>query len=709
MAEADPWAEFRAAPTAGPADDPWAEFRPAPAAPPPGVGMDIVKSGGIGLAKGAVGLAGLPGDLGALRDTGIDKLHRFLLGLTGATPEEIEHERDRYNKAIEAGTWKRAPKALTSGDIQGAIEKGTGPFYEPQTTPGHYAQTVGEFVPAAMTGGEGLAANLLKGAVAPAVGSEALGSYAAGSELEGPARFAGALMGGGVAHGAQMGINAGKTVSSARNAAAEATNLIGGETIPAGAVTRMAKDVRNDSLTPELAAGQTRALGPEAMMMDMGRQLLGRAEAVATQPGKGQNTVLNAVEGRTGIVGFDPAEGRYTSTGEGTAGRVQRTLDRTMGPSPDVVQTRRAIEDETSARAKPLYDEVMGAHPVVDVPANITSRPAVSSAMKNATTLARHYGEELESPTETRTILKGPGYHIAEDTTAPAKTSLRYWDYVKKDMDRRINSYMKSGGTSELGSADKADLGGLIASRNALRDHLDEATGGAYKKARDAAADKPQLLEALDQGRAALNTKLLPEELAEIHDNMSVPQQDMLRAGMHREIERIIDTARNDASAARGILDTNQNREKIADIFGARTARAIDARIAAETKFQEATNKVAQSSRTGVRQHLTKDTETPSAASPPVANLTGFVVKGINKLRDLHDAGYMERTRNGLGAMSTTPAAKIPDLVRILSGYSENAAQTARPPVSPYVSTLARVLATNAVRGGQGGEDRKTP
>jgi hypothetical protein len=55
---------------------------------------------------------------------------------------------------------------------------------------------------------------------------------------------------------------------------------------------------------------------------------------------------------------------------------------------------------------------------------------------------------------------------------------------------------MKSGGASELNSADKADLGGLIDARNALRDHLDAVTNGDYAMARRTAAFKPQLNEA---------------------------------------------------------------------------------------------------------------------------------------------------------------------------------------------------------------------
>jgi hypothetical protein len=678
----------------------------------PGIAEDFAKSAGIGLAKGVIGVAGMPADvasqLASWRDAGIDNLHRFILRGFGATPEQVEESVAKYHKAIETPTpFSHFPKALSSGDIQSAIEQATGPFYEPQRALGRYAQTVGEFIPAALTGGEGAVANLVKGALVPGVASEYAGSKLQDTPLEPYARAAGAVVGGVGAHAADIGRAAAKTYGAQREAAREVGRLVGEPDVNAGAVSRMAKDVANDQLTPERAAAQARALGPDAMMLDMGRQLQGRAEAIATQPGKGQNTVLNAVEGRTGVVGFDPAQGRYTSSGEGTAGRVKGTLDQTMGASPNVVTQAKDIANHVDSIAGPLYEKVMAEHPVVNVPADITSRPSVAQAMKDAVSLAKEHGEKLVGPTETKTILRGDGYHMAEDVTPQAQTSLRYWDYVKKALDSRINGMMKSGGVATLDSAEKADLGGMIASRNALRDHLDEVTDGAYATARSVAATKPQMKEALQFGRDALNTKLLPEEMTEQFDNMSIPQQSMARLGMRREVERIIDTARNDAAAARNVLNTNQNREKIAAMFGEGTARRIDDRIAAETKFQEATNKISQSSRTGVRAQLVKDTESPSISQPPQANLTGFAVKGLNKLRDLHAAGVLERTRAGLGAMSTTPAENVPDLVRILAGYNARAAQNARPPVAPYASNLARVLAVNTLN--QGGQEQRRP
>lgn len=613
----------------------------------------------------------------------------YVRNMLGAQLRDLQKSPDTLTKI---GNALEAPQSF--GGLSNLVSSAGIPDYESQTKGGEYTKSIATLAPMALTGNESWLMNLFKGAVAPGAGSQYLGDRFAGTWAETPARLIGALAGGAGAHGVDVAQNAVRKIGAQGTAAAEASQIVGAP-VNRGAITRVAQDVRNDQLTPAIAQARMAELGNEGMMLDAGRQLQGRAEAIATQPGAGQNAVLDAVENRTGDFGAN------------TAARIKDTLDTHMGQSPDVVDLTNRVSGIVDSMAKPLYDKVMGDHPVVHVPDEITSRPAVASAMGNATTLARQYGEKLESPIETNTIIAGPGYHIAEDTTAPAQTSLRYWDYVKKDLDRRINSYMKSGGTSELNNADKADLGGLINARNALRDHLDDVTGGDYAAARKVAAQKPELIDALEQGKNALNTKLLPEEMNEVYSNLSMPQQAMYRAGVRREVDRVIDTARNDGAAARKILDTNQNREKIASMFGGDAAQALDNRIAAETKFQNATNDIARNSRTGVRSQLVKDTESPSAAAPPQANIMGFAHKALTgALQGMRDTG-MQNTRAAIGSMMTTPANKVPDLVRVLANYNAKAAQAARPPLAPYLSTLGRTLAINQIQRAQEGQQRQ--
>jgi hypothetical protein len=252
---------------------------------------------------------------------------------------------------------------------------------------------------------------------------------------------------------------------------------------------------------------------------------------------------------------------------------------------------------------------------------------------------------------------------------------------------------MKSGGTSELNSADKADLGGLIDVRRALVSHLDSVTNGEYANARRVWSFKPQLTEAYDVGRGAFSKNLLPEEFSDQIDNMSAPEQVMAKAGYRRELENVIDTARNDGAAARKMLDTNSNWQKTEDLFGPQARAAVERRIAAETKFQSAANNIAANSRTQVRGQMVKDTESPSAATPPQASILGFAHKGAMGTLDYLRNQGMDNTRAAIGQMATARGPQLRNLADVLSRYNAQRAQNAAASIRQQGSALARVLA----------------
>jgi hypothetical protein len=137
---------------------------------------DVAKSAGIGLAKGAIGLAGLPGDAADLASRGYDYM-------TGSDTNSTVHP---YAQAIG------------SDNIQKHIENYTGQFYQPKTTAGEYAQTMGEFAPALFGGPESIATKLATRVAAPALASETAGQLTKGTSLEPYARVAGAVVGAGL-------------------------------------------------------------------------------------------------------------------------------------------------------------------------------------------------------------------------------------------------------------------------------------------------------------------------------------------------------------------------------------------------------------------------------------------------------------------------------------------------------------------------------
>ncbi len=174
-----PWATAESLP-----DAPWA----APSMTAAQTAGDVAKSGGIGLVKGGLGLAGLPGDVRELASKGVSKA-------AGAFGYDVKPE------TISQGL-RYAPlpgaSGPTSAQLQSGVESVTGPFYKPQTTAGEYAQTVGEFVPAAVGGPEALIPRIAGRIAAPALASETAGQVARKvmPEAEPYARIIGGIAGG---------------------------------------------------------------------------------------------------------------------------------------------------------------------------------------------------------------------------------------------------------------------------------------------------------------------------------------------------------------------------------------------------------------------------------------------------------------------------------------------------------------------------------
>jgi hypothetical protein len=74
----------------------------------------------------------------------------------------------------------------------------TGPLYKPQTLLGQYADTAVQFLPALLGGPESLALKLGTRVLAPAIASETAGQLTKDTAAEPYARFAGAVLGGGL-------------------------------------------------------------------------------------------------------------------------------------------------------------------------------------------------------------------------------------------------------------------------------------------------------------------------------------------------------------------------------------------------------------------------------------------------------------------------------------------------------------------------------
>jgi hypothetical protein len=179
-------------PSSAKSDGEWWAGDPAAPKGPPGYTEDIAKSIPSGLAKGAAGLVGLPGDVQSAISAGLDWLEK-----TARQEGDDDFAKRVAERKAKIGN---VPSLLPgSAAVKGAVEQVTGPLYEPQTTPGKFTGKVAEFVPGAMSAPGSLGRKLVNFAVAPGVADEAAGQLTKGTKAEPWARPIAAVAAGGIA------------------------------------------------------------------------------------------------------------------------------------------------------------------------------------------------------------------------------------------------------------------------------------------------------------------------------------------------------------------------------------------------------------------------------------------------------------------------------------------------------------------------------
>lgn len=160
------WDAFPDAPPASKSDS-WDAFPDKPTTDYAGV----AKQAGIGVAKGTIGLAGIVGDIQQIAK----KAASYLPDIK-ADPESEKYAR-KYGRMGDVMSVGEPPELPTSHDIQGQVEKVTGEFRKPQNQTEADAETVGEFLPAALAGPGSLARKVVTQDAIPAAASIVAGRY----------------------------------------------------------------------------------------------------------------------------------------------------------------------------------------------------------------------------------------------------------------------------------------------------------------------------------------------------------------------------------------------------------------------------------------------------------------------------------------------------------------------------------------------------
>jgi hypothetical protein len=154
---------------------------------------DMAKGAAAGVAQGAIGLPGAFGDTAQINSN-----------LMSGGAEMLGAPQWAQKAAGFAGKAMMGPLGFmpTSEQITKPVEAVTGPMYEAKTVPGQYAQTAGQFAPAALLGPGKMGQKVAMG-LGGALASETGGQLTKDTRAEPYARLGGALLGG--AAGAKLG------------------------------------------------------------------------------------------------------------------------------------------------------------------------------------------------------------------------------------------------------------------------------------------------------------------------------------------------------------------------------------------------------------------------------------------------------------------------------------------------------------------------
>jgi len=155
---------------------------------------DVAASGASGIARGTADLVGLPGTLSDLMKAGGTWLTRKAYETATGEEPEVGTFFGGPDPAIMEKVGAYSPFSGTKAREGVSTISGGASEYEPQTTAGEYAGTVGEFLPGAAAFGGLSPGNLLKFGAAPGLASEGAGQLTEGSAVEPYARVAAALL-----------------------------------------------------------------------------------------------------------------------------------------------------------------------------------------------------------------------------------------------------------------------------------------------------------------------------------------------------------------------------------------------------------------------------------------------------------------------------------------------------------------------------------
>lgn len=502
---------------------------------------DVLKSTGVGFGQGLIDIGGTVGDT---RKMGADVL-KWGAGKLGVDSPAVTQGIDTGTKLL-MGPLGMAP---TSPQIKSGVEGVTGEFYEPQTTAGEYANTIGRFAGNSVVGpgagAKGLAARMGRGALA-GLGSEAAGQATEGSMFEPAARIAGGIAGGLSPEMMKGGWN---MVRMAMRGVDEK------------AAQKIMQQMQASGMTPDDALAKVRELGPEGMLADTSPQ-------------------MQVLTGGTAIA--DPSAGqtiasRLAARRERAPGRVGSALDDAMGSYQDPQVIANNIK-ASRASAAPAYK--LAGEQAVDIEPTIT----LLHEQLNR--------RGFNSPIGLR--LKAVLDQLATPEGTPVANGARV-HAVREQLDDMIEAANRSGAGKEVGA--------LSEIRRSLDKTLKAQIPG-MAEADKLWSETAKIKEAYEFGQTdLLSKKTYPGQLETQLSRAADPEKLAMTQGARAKLAMDFSgAAKNPATGLERTLQGAMNEQKLPQLIGQDRFGNLSKALDTETTFLEtsALAEPARGSRTAV-------------------------------------------------------------------------------------------------------------
>lgn len=482
-----------------------------------------------------------------------------------------------------------------------------------------------------------------------------------------------------------VGTAAGNAMAAIRNRLAPVAPQLQG--FERSAVDRLGQVMDQSGLTPAQAGARAQELGQRGMIADVDGAFADVTEAIAQQPGAQRQIIQQALENRA----------------ETAPATIRGLLTNNMGPAANIPRTIRNLEQQYGQQAAPLYAQFYQTRIPQDRPLQAIVdrvRRSEPGAFNRALRMAVADGHDP------RYLINLRNDPMTPMTGVQGQQAQRIWQGVELDyLKRAIDDLARN---ADPGSNEQRIFGNLA---RTLRTTVDAAINpqnpaqSVWAQARAIAGDGLGAREAIEEGRSAFGRGLTADQLAEDMAARSALERDAYTIGAREQLRATMDTAatnfgpRGD-TAARRMLNSDENRRKLRTLIGPQDARNITRGIDAENQMAETYNQVLSNSATARRQAgrdiVPRQYDGSNMRQVRNSSLSGLAMEGIGRLANIVTANALNernaRIATDMARMLVSQGVARDDIIRGLQVYArrQGVTQQQRAQVEGFIQGLIR-------------------